>query len=428
LPRLVLADEAGRIYDEPALAMAGSSAGYPVRVSAEELIPLPEGSTLFTLPGRRPVGWDERRGRFRVVEGTAVGAFIAPAYTRTLLPAVEREAGAPVLPLWAYSAVGYAGGRFWVPALRVDRDERCEPRLYADDGPLVHRVREALAEQPENRLLAQLARCALEYHCFAAKNTFNRRWELPLPTSPSCNARCLGCISLQPAGCCPSSQERIAFVPTPEEIAALAVPHLERAPWAIVSFGQGCEGEPLLQAETLERAIRLMRERTSRGTINLNTNGYWPEAVSRLCRAGLDSIRFTLPSAIEERYDAYCRPQGYSFGDVIEAMRAARREGIWISLNLLVFPGVTDRPEEIEALVALHREVRYDMIQMRNLNIDPEHYLDALPPLGGPGIGIRSFMARLRKRCAGLRYGYFNPPKESFANPELFIRAGALGA
>jgi hypothetical protein len=60
------------------------------------------------------------------------------------------------------------------------------------------------------------------YHCFAAKNIFVGRWEAPLPTSPTCNARCVGCLSLQ-EGECPASQDRIQFVPTPEEIEA-AVP------------------------------------------------------------------------------------------------------------------------------------------------------------------------------------------------------------
>ncbi|MBV5345336.1 MAG: hypothetical protein JZU63_07315, partial [Rhodoferax sp.] len=57
-----------------------------------------------------------------------------------------------------------------------------------------------------------------------------------------------------------------------QEIAAVAVPHLQRAEHAIVSFGQGCEGEPLLQAQTIAQAIRRIRKKTSRGTINLNSN------------------------------------------------------------------------------------------------------------------------------------------------------------
>ena len=76
-----------------------------------------------------------------------------------------------------------------------------------------------------------------------------------------------------------ATQERITFVPEAEEIAGVAVPHLEEAPKAVVSFGQGCEGEPLLQSEVIGEAIRAMRQASARGTINLNTNGSLPEAV-----------------------------------------------------------------------------------------------------------------------------------------------------
>jgi hypothetical protein len=55
------------------------------------------------------------------------------------------------------------------------------------------------------------------------------------------------------------------------------------------------------------------------------------------------------------------------------------------------------------------------MIQMRNLNIDPEVYAAALPPgTLRPGFGIREVMDRLRTRFPDLLFGYFNPPKERF--------------
>ena len=72
-------------------------------------------------------------------------------------------------------------------------------------GPLVQKK---IAEYPKNRLLKHLEKCAMFYHCFAAKNIFAGRWEAPLPTSPTCHARCIGCLSLQ-EGECPASQDRI---------------------------------------------------------------------------------------------------------------------------------------------------------------------------------------------------------------------------
>ena len=201
------------------------------------------------------------------------------------------------------------------------------------------------------------------------------RWEAPLPTSPSCNARCLGCLSRQPPdSCCPATQDRITFTPTVDEILEIAVPHLEAAPRAVASFGQGCEGEPLLVAPLIEAAVRAIRARTARGTLNLNTNASRPAALERILDAGLDSVRVSLNSARPELYRAYARPQGYGFEDVVESMRAVRRRGKFLSINYFVFPGVTDDPAEWAAFRKLLREVRPDLIQWRNLNLDPAWY------------------------------------------------------
>ncbi|MCK7474573.1 MAG: hypothetical protein MZV49_15640 [Rhodopseudomonas palustris] len=54
----------------------------------------------------------------------------------------------------------------------------------------------------DNPILAQLARCATEYHCLAAKNLFLGRWEAPLPVANSCNSACVGCLSWQPSTAC----------------------------------------------------------------------------------------------------------------------------------------------------------------------------------------------------------------------------------
>jgi MoaA/NifB/PqqE/SkfB family radical SAM enzyme len=155
----------------------------------------------------------------------------------------------------------------------------------------------------------------------------------------------LGCISLQPSECCPASQERIPFVPTVDEVLDIALPHLEEAEDAIISFGQGCEGEPLLQWRLLENSILRLREKTDRGTINLNTNGSFPEHLKKLCNAGLDSVRVTLYSPHLKFYKRYHRPKGYSFGEVLDSMVQAKKKGIYTSINLLVFPGFTDREE-----------------------------------------------------------------------------------
>jgi pyruvate-formate lyase-activating enzyme len=421
-PKLILSDPEGNIFDHPSLRLTGRSGDRFLLPHPSELVPLPKGSQLFTLPGRIPVGWDEEKRSFissekvklekKEVECAAVAAFLPPGYIRTLLPATQLKLKAPTLPLWAYSAVGWKDEKFWATGLFIDSDPHWKPKYFENDRLLKRKVEAFRKEAPKNRLLRQLSRCALEYHCFAAKNVFFRRWECPLPTSPSCNADCLGCISLQPSECCPASQERIHFVPTVDEVLGVASPHLEKAEDAIVSFGQGCEGEPLIQWGLLENTIIKLREKTNRGTINLNTNGSFPKRLKKLCDAGLDSVRVTLNSPHLKFYKRYHQPRGYTFKEVMESLIQAKKKGIYTSINLLVFPGFTDREDEVEGLIDLIRKTNLDLIQMRNLNIDPDLYLKVMGK--GEGMGISKMIDFLKKEFPSLQFGYFNRTKENF--------------
>ncbi len=422
LPALVLSDPEGNIMDHPSLKLSGRSGDRFLLPPSSELVPLPEGSQLFTLPGRIPVGWDEERRAFaplrklelknKEVECIAVAAFLPPGFIRAFLPGTQLKSKAPTLPLWAYSAVGWKDGKFWATGLFIDSNPHWDPKYFGDDLLLKRKVHTSLSESPKNRLLRQLSRCALEYHCFAAKNVFFRRWECPLPTSPSCNASCIGCISLQPSECCPASMERIQFMPSVGEVLEIALPHLEEAKDAIVSFGQGCEGEPLMQWRLLERSIFGLRAKTDRGTINLNTNGSFPDRVEKLCEAGLDSVRVTLNSPQRQYYNRYHKPKGYTFRKVVDSLIKAKEREIYTSINLLVFPGFTDRDEEVKGLIELIRKTSLDLIQMRNLNIDPDLYLKAMGK--GEGMGISQMIQVLKKEFPSLQFGYFNRTKENF--------------
>ncbi len=418
-PTLVYADAEGNIFDWPALEMAGSSANAWKRPKASELIPLPEGSELFLLPERHPVGYDPSRKSYSVLAADphnpakpvrAVAAFMAPAYTQIYSTAFQTLPSAPLLPLFAYTAVGWLNGGFVVPAVRIDPDQRQDLRNF-DPKTIERNARKRMESERRNRLIQHLGKCALTYGCPAARNLFMERWEAPLPTSPVCNAHCIGCISHQSRTGISATQDRITFVPTPEEICGVAVPHLEKAPRAVVSFGQGCEGEPLLQAKTLEAAIRLMRSSTGNGTINLNTNGSLPDAVASLCRAGLQSIRVSMNSVRPQYYHKYFRPSGYAFEDAVRSISVVKQNGGFASINYFVLPGFTDQVSEWEALKKLVSETRLDLIQMRNLNIDPEWYLAALnPDLMEKKLGIPELISRLRNEFPDLRLGYFNPP------------------
>ncbi len=419
VPDLVVADEKGRIFEIPGLKMLGRGVRNLYLPSDDELIPMPFGSNLYVLPGRLPLAFDPESGEpVQVPEYggrrvLAVAAFMAPAHTWTYRAAYERSEDAPTLPLYAYAAVGWREGEFWVAGTRVDPDIRQDLAQF-NLREIEKRAEEALRRYPGNRLVRHLVEnCVRRYGCPAARNFVLGRWECPVPTSPGCNADCIGCLSYQPGNEPPPAQERIDFVPKVEEIVEFTVPHLESAPNAIISFGQGCEGEPLLVADLLEEAIRAIRKRTDRGKINLNTNAFDSEAVARLCRAGLDSIRVSLNSARKVYYERYFQPRGYGFEDVVESIRVAKAHGIWVSINYFVFPGFTDFRDELEALLNLVKEYRVDMIQARNLNLDPDVYVERLGLVEldeSLSIGIIHWLDRLKREAPWIRIGYFNPP------------------
>jgi pyruvate-formate lyase-activating enzyme len=200
-------------------------------------------------------------------------------------------------------------------------------------------------------------------------------------------------------------------VPTAREIAEIAVPHLQSAKQAVVSFGQGCEGEPLLQTPTLEKAIRLIRRTTDRGTINLNTNGSLPGGVKKLAEAGLDSIRISINSARPDCHRRYYRPSGFSFADVRQSIEVMKSFDRHVSLNYFILPGFTDDPEEFAALCTLLTDFSPDLIQLRNLNMDPELYLKVVrhQPTQAPS-GMLNWRRQLTDRFPDLKLGYFNPP------------------
>ncbi len=429
LPYLLVSDAQGNIFEVPPFRMIGMSGHRTVMPEPETLIPLPHGSDLFQLPGRIPIGFNPESGEIEAVAEVdgepvfAVAAFMAPAYLQLLRSAYQTQPGAPPLSLYSYTAVGWKDDQFWVPARRVDPDVRQDLGLF-NLRLIETEAHRLLKRYPRNRLVHHLVEnCVFRYGCPAARNFTLQRWECPLPTSPGCNAACVGCISEQPQEQhVTAPQERITFIPTPEEIAEIAVTHLENAPRAVVSFGQGCEGEPLLQGDVLEAAIRLIRSRTNKGIINLNTNASRPDVVERLMAAGLDSIRVSLNSAQPEYYHRYYRPRNYTFDDVKATLRVVHRYGGWISLNYFVFPGFTDHPKEMDALSQLIQATPVNMIQTRNLNIDPEWYISLmqLKEWEEPPIGIPAWIRWIQETFPTVKLGYFNPPREEMlASPSV---------
>ncbi|MBJ8192099.1 radical SAM protein, partial [Bacillus cereus] len=85
---LVYADEKGNVYDHASLYGLARSADMIVEIMKDELIPLPEGATLVSLPSTRPVGMNPETGEMVSLPGDmqAVGALLPQGFTRLCLP------------------------------------------------------------------------------------------------------------------------------------------------------------------------------------------------------------------------------------------------------------------------------------------------------------------------------------------------------
>jgi hypothetical protein len=321
-------------------------------------------------------------------------------YARLLLPGYEKLAGAPHLPLFGYSAVAAIDGDICAAYTPIDSPGTWDPATY-NTTDLKNLVASRLAASPDDALLVQLGVCALEYGCYTAQNVFYSRWEGALPASPTCSAQCVGCISEQ-LGDVPSPQTRLSISPSSEQLAELAVSHLAAGPNRIISFGQGCEGDPLNRWRPVASAIRLTRERLPAGHphggfINMNTNGWHTRGLETIVKAGLQRIRVSIISAIDDHYAAYYKPRGYTLADVRRSIRLCADAGVWVALNLLTFPGYTDATGELDALVELITAEGVNEVQVRTLNIDREMLIESMPSPAGTEQGIEKLLTALRQ-------------------------------
>ena len=420
----VVSNKAGEIFDLDGYAAVGMAGSSLVPLTLNNTIQIPFGGELMLMPDRKPLVYSIKNHRIEsLLENPytpgesifPVAAFNSPGYVISFVSAFKENKNAGFLPLFSYGAVGWHNDKFRTAVIRVDRERRQDLRLMKPED-VVAGIRIIQEEMPGNRLVKHLEKCAMEYGCPAAKNFFLRRYEAPLPTSRHCNAHCLGCLSLQKNSAIPHSQDRIDFKPSSKEIAGIALCHINRVKQSVVSFGQGCEGDPLLAADVIEPAIKEIRSKTRQGTINMNTNGSKPDILKKLIAAGLDSIRISLNSVRKNCYDVYFRPSGYAFVDVIKSIELALKKKIFVSINYLNCPGFTDTPEEVKTLINFINRYPVNMIQWRNLNFDPLRYwkvMSAFTESGTP-LGMHRVVRQVKESFPDVKHGYFNPPKENF--------------
>ncbi len=347
-----------RICCSPACAARGPDAD---RLRSD-WIPLPRGSDLFTLPGRAPVGLDPRdarAGRRRRV-GKAARRARSRRSSRRPTPRVITRRGARGeahrrLPLYAYTAVGWADDQYWTSAFRSDDDRRQDPWRFSQ--PRIEAgVAQMKIELPRNRVARQLERCALEYGCRAAQNFFLGRHEGPLPVSIACNAQCVGCISLQPDGEFRASHDRLEHRTDAARGGRRGARALRARAARRGELRTGLRG----RADALRRDPRRGDAPDPRCGRARHDQ---PQHQRQPPRRGARALRRR--ARRDPRQPELAAPEGLrrllqparllGFADVEESIATVVRAGGHASINLLCFPGVTDTDAELDALVGLDR-------------------------------------------------------------------------
>lgn len=368
----------------------------PTASVLDRAIPLPPNAELVPLADRAAVGLD-RRGLPRSLGAArwALGAILPPGYLRTHLPAAEIATGATALEPLPYSAVGAdSRGLLVVGAVTIGS---ARPSAIDDVGDAINA---RLGAEPSNRLLRQLARCARDYKCSAARNAFLGQGECALPLGAP------GTDGAAPTVALRRRDERAPLEPVALRVgaadaAAVAIAHLQRGGDS-VSFGQACEGEPLERIRDVADAVARIRGATDRGTIVLRTSGSSAAAVGRAADAGVDRVAVRIVSAHGPTYERVHQPSGYRWTDVRATLREAAARRLATTVELLTVPGLTDRATEAGALLALLGELPSGTeLLLTALAADPYALLARVT--GGEALGIAALLDRLRADAAHVR-------------------------
>ena len=159
--------------------------------------------------------------------------------------------------------------------------------------------------------------------------------------------------------------------------------------------------------EPIYKTAKIIREKTRRGKININTNAGHTANIKKIVDAGLDCMRVSIISAIEENYAAYYRA-GYTLGNVKESVAYALKKGVNVSLNLLYMPGFTDNVREVAAWQDFFTELPVNTVQIRNLNIDPDVFWQKMPPAPtDETMGTKRFLRLIAEKFPDIRIASF---------------------
>jgi hypothetical protein len=376
----VHADRASRVLvsrDHQAAALGRDGA-----TAVSDAIPLPAGTRLIAMPRDAiAIGRDGRPrplGRDRL----ALGAILPTGYVRLASPAYRDDPGAAPLEPLAYTAV--AAGPDGEPLVAAAATgETSEATAHGGAAG-------ALRTHPANALARQLARCARENACVAAAAGLGRGALPAVLGAPPAERPSLP-VALR-SGYAGGVKEPASFTPTSDEIADVAADHLERGGTS-VAFGRACDGEPLMRVRVLEEAVRAIRDRRPDAVVHLETCGSDTSALRRAIDAGVASVTVRIGSTRGVTYDRLHGPTAHRWTDVQASVRAVAEGGARLTIALLLLPGLTDRADEVDALMALLGDLPGGTLDLRDLGCDPLRVLAAFP--GGAAGGTRAFLARL---------------------------------
>ncbi len=367
-----------------------------VPVALDRTIPLPAGAELVPLADRAAVGLD-RRGQPRSLGPArwALAALLGPGHVRTHLPSVEAAPDADALEPLAYAAVAADGrGELVVAAMELGITSTPAP------ADVTTAITARLRAEPSNTLLRQLARCAREYHCAAARNAFLGQGECALPLGAPANDEAAPVVALR------RREERAPLDPvalrvSADDAAAVAIAHLASGGTS-VSFGHACEGEPLERIRDLADVTSRVRQASSTAEIVLRTSGSSASATGRAAEAGIDRVVVRLASAHGPTYERVHRPTAHRWTDVRATLREAATRRLAITVDLLALPGLIDRELEAAALVALLGDLPPGTeLRVADLAADPYALLARVP--GGDTIGMAALLDRVRADAAHVR-------------------------
>jgi hypothetical protein len=316
----------------------------------------------------------------------ALAAIPPPAHIRLLFPAYRDDRAAPDLEPLAYTAVA-ADERGELVLAAAALGTGGEPAAGAAGG---HDAADALRSHPANGLARQLARCARDHGCRAARAGFGGG-ELPIPLGAPAAERPRLPLALR-SGYAGSPSEPAAFRPTPVEIEQIVADHLARG-GRRASFGPACDGEPLLAIRVMEDAIARIRARSESVAIHLETTGADPIALRRAIDAGLSSVTLRVGSARAETYELLHGPVAHRWADVRASIQLVAERGIELVIALLVLPGVSDRAVELDAIATLLGELPGGALELRDLGADPARTLGGFPR--ERPVGVRALLDRL---------------------------------